>query len=101
MDNTNQFVIFGGVGGHPDYRSNIHKPRKGRFVDQTECCAYCGRYTPSPKYYLYLTTANEVIEARDDSHDDLGFYPIGSECKKLALEAGKPLYNADYKRVTR
>jgi len=98
---TTTFIIFGHAGGHPKYRENTNKVYNGRNVDPSDCCVYCGKYATSTKTYVYLTGYGEIIENPGDAagNDDLGFYPVGSDCAKRALKAGFPVYDAEFRRV--
>ena len=98
---TTTFTIFGRHGGHPNYEANTNKVYNGHYVDPSACCVYCGTYTPSAKTFVYLTGWGDIIENPGDasSNDDLGFYPVGSDCAKRAFEAGLPVYDAENQRV--
>jgi len=98
---TTTFIIFGQPGGHPNYRENTNKVYDGHYVDMSDCCVYCGRYAPSAKTFVYLTGHGDIIENPGDAagNDDLGFYPVGSDCAKRALKAGLPVYDAENQRV--
>lgn len=100
------FIIFGREGGHPRYDANSDKPYKGQYVDRSVCCVYCGRYAPSATKFVYLTGWGDIIENPGDkaTNDDLGFYPVGSDCAKLAHQAGVPVYEENggsFVRVSR
>jgi hypothetical protein len=69
MDATTQpvtydhrFKIFGREGGHPKYEENTNKLyRTGsmvHYVDNSVCCVYCGKYTQTAQFFLYLTPAS-------------------------------------------
>lgn len=95
-------ALFGRTGGHPNYRANQERAKVGgNNVGPEECCAYCGRATGLGKNFLYLTTLGQVSEAPADpetqSYDDLGLYPVGSDCAKLFKKAGVKLYSFDGK----
>lgn len=89
---------FGGVNGHPNYRTN--QDRTGR--DPSECCVVCGKRATG-NLYVYLSNVSEYIteaeyvaqedacNARGACSDDLGMYPVGSDCAKKLRAAGIPL----------
>lgn len=85
------FGLFGhGEGAHPAYKANLGKARiKGGFpADETNCCVYCGRHTRNASLFVYLSSLGEPMAPRDDGFDDLGYYPIGPDCARLARAAG-------------
>jgi hypothetical protein len=100
MDNTKKVPgIFGrGEGAHPKYRLNQDKAVDPKFrspLDVSACCVYCGKACLSNKAFLYLTGLGEIVkkDGRDDNNDDLGLYPIGSDCVKLFRAAGCTIYD--------
>jgi hypothetical protein len=101
------FKVFGGEGGHPNYRANQDKATVKmdghRYpADMTQCCCYCGKTVKNGhgETFLYLSSTNEVITADQDPEGyGLGLYPIGSDCARLARKAGATLYNWGCKEV--
>lgn len=70
----------------PEYSKNIQKYKKSR--GENEPCLLCGKpINPNRKrkYFVHLTLSGLVsTEMEFEDGEDLGFFPIGSECiKKL------------------
>lgn len=91
--------------GHPGYEANQKKARhNGHYVDQTSCCAYCGKKAIESDLSVLLSNVGEYITkeeadafeiecaARGGSPDDLGYYPVGSDCARKLRAAGIPVY---------
>lgn len=93
--------------GNPNYRKNQESARhQGHYVDQTECCVLCGRKAIGGNTFVILSNVSEYITkeesaafdadcaARGGCSDDLGYYPVGSDCAKKLKSAGVPIYPA-------
>lgn len=90
------------------YRRNVERAeaiqpgKKGYGASDTECCAYCGKYTHAPKFHAFLDCMNEFVSSAEvDSGEYLGFYPLGSDCARR-LKKVVPVYgsaDAHYPRV--
>lgn len=73
--------------------------------DETTCCVLCGRNAGQGGRFVYLTNLGEyttveeaaqndkVVEERGGCPDDLGLYPVGSDCAKKLKQAGVTIYN--------
>lgn len=73
-------------------------------VDDTCCCILCGKNAGKGGLFVYLTSGGEystmeeaaeyekVIEGLGGCLDDLGLYPVGSDCAKKLKLAGVKLY---------
>ena len=96
---------FGQALGNPNYEANQAKATfsdqgRRRSADQTVCCAYCGRYCKNPTIFAFLANVSEFMDAKDDNGmDDLGFFPVGSDCAKLLRKHDVPLYDFDNNRI--
>lgn len=100
MTTTKQFIIFGREGGHPNYKANVEKPVKGINVDATCRCVYCGKFVKSEKFFVFLSNDAQVItKEQGNGIDDLGLYPVGSDCAKLAKNAGHKLYDGSCNEI--
>jgi hypothetical protein len=74
--------------GNINYHRNLESTgRKDPGADQTTCCVVCGRKTNNNRRYVCLTDGGEYIAKENLTDDDLGFYPVGSDCAKK-LQAG-------------
>jgi hypothetical protein len=87
-------AAFGGPNGHPNYRRNQDAARhNGHYLDTSDCCVICGRKAIPSKFSVMLSNVGEYItEAEHNDSDDLGLYPVGSDCAKLLKKAGIPVY---------
>lgn len=87
-------------GGHPDYHTNESKAtHKGIPVDQTGCCALCGKKALGGKTFVALTDMTEYT-TKEELHDcDLGLYPIGSDCMKKLSKVGVTIYDWEFNVV--
>lgn len=102
-----KFSVFGGEGGHPNYRANQDKATvkvegRGRHpADVTQCCCYCGKTVKNGhgETFLLLSGGGDVITQAEYRDGDLGLYPIGSDCAKLARKAGATIYNWEGEEV--
>jgi len=99
--------------GNPNYRKNQEAARHnsvrdnyvvGRYASETECCALCGKKALGSQHVLLTnvgeyTTIEEMdendkaVEARGGCPDDLGYYPVGSDCAKKLKAAGVMIYD--------
>ncbi len=86
---------FGGPNGHPDYEKNQNAARhNGHYVCQTQCCVICGRKALGGHIFAMLSNVGEYITpAEHNDSDDLGMYPVGSDCAAKLILAGVPLVN--------
>lgn len=83
-------------GGHPNYR--VNQKKAGR--DPSDCCALCGKACLKTAAYVMLSNVGEYITAEENNNsDDLGLYPVGSNCMRLLKQAGIPVYNTAFERV--
>lgn len=102
-DNTISVAPFGRPNlGHPNYRANQEAARhKGQYVCETHCCCYCGKKALNGNIFAYLTNLGEFarMEDRPALNDDLGLYPVGSDCAKRLKKAGVTLYNAQNEKI--
>lgn len=109
MDNNQSKTTpapFGsGDGGHPSYHENLDRVhriplgRKGYGAGQTECCAYCGKYTPNPKFWAYTLYGGTFDQTpaetgEEEPIDVVGFYPLGAGCARALKRQGVPVYVA-------
>lgn len=91
--------------GNPNYRKHQNAARhEGHYVDETQCCALCGKKALNQETYVLLSNVGNYItseealafekdaEARGGCSDDLGYYPVGSDCAKKLKAAGVPIY---------
>lgn len=90
--------------GNPNYRKNQERARyNGSPIDESRCCVLCGKASFGTTYVLlsnmgeYITLeesrAHEAsCEKRGLNSDDLGYYPVGSDCAKTLKSAGIPVY---------
>jgi hypothetical protein len=89
-------------GGNPSYRKNQAKAKsKGGFpLDESACCVLCGKRAYQSGLSVMLSNVGEYItkEEHNDS-DDLGYYPVGSDCAKKLATAGIPVYDNDGRRT--
>lgn len=80
--------------GNPDYRTNQGKAiHKGIPVCQTQCCVLCGKKSLGGKLYVLLASTCEYVTREELDEDDLGEYPIGSDCAKKLKAAGIPVFS--------
>lgn len=90
----------------PNYRRNQSRARhNGHYVSETHCCVVCGRAAVNAKEFALLSNVGEYITreefeqhekeviARGSSPDDLGLYPVGSDCALKLKAYGIPLYS--------
>lgn len=67
--------------------SNVHKRNDSSEHDLSECCWICGKYIKEEKRIVWVHTiyGSDLmpIGMECPSNSDTGFYPLGSECKKL------------------
>lgn len=89
------------LGGHPTYWQTQEKQtHKGLPVEPNHCCVLCGRKALGNKRFVMLTNIGEYTFKEEPSEcDDLGLYPIGSECLKVVTAAGVPVYDRDYNHI--
>lgn len=81
-------------GGNPAYKANMSKAmHKGLPVCQTSCCVLCGKKALSQKLFVLLSTDNVYVTQAELSDDDLGEYPVGSDCAKTLKAAGIPVFS--------
>ncbi len=87
---------FGRENGHPNYKKNSNAARHNGFpLDTSHCCVVCGKKAVDTLTYVMLSNVGEYItEAEYNDSDDLGLYPVGSDCAKKLKSAGIPLYAA-------
>jgi len=95
--------------GGPDkvkYNKNLDATADG---DSCIGCVLCGkktnsRYLVDGGFFVMLSNVGEYITAEEyNDMDDLGLYPIGSDClKKLKLKPfGVPIYDGKGKKVSK
>lgn len=98
--------------GHPNYEANQSAARhEGRYVDSTHCCVLCGKKAIGGKTFVALTNVGEyttkeemaehdaIVIANKGCPDDLGLYPVGSDCMKVLVKAGVTIYDWDFNVV--
>lgn len=87
--------------GNPNYRTNQEAARHEGFpVDECDCCVLCGKKAVQSGMYVYLTGRGEYTKAGEgEKNDDLGLYPVGSDCAKKLKKAGVTLYDHDFKSL--
>jgi hypothetical protein len=82
-------------GGNPNYRKNQEraKSKGGHPLDASSCCVLCGKKAYESGLSVMLSNVGLYItpEEHNDS-DDLGYYPVGSDCAKKLKAAGIPVY---------
>lgn len=81
-------------GGNPSYRKNQDAAKhEGSSLDESCCCVLCGKAAFTSGLSVMLSNVGEYItkEEHNDS-DDLGYYPVGSDCAKKLKAAGIPIY---------
>lgn len=83
------------------YRRNVERAeaipfgKNGYGASDTECCAYCGKYSHSPKFHAFLDCMNEFVESAEvEGGEYLGFYPLGSDCARR-LKKIIPVYGSE------
>jgi len=85
---------FGRESGNPNYKQNQDRARhNGHYLDASNCCAVCGKKALGGDTFVMLSNVGEYItEAEYNDSDDLGLYPVGSDCAKKLKKAGIPVY---------
>lgn len=82
-------------GGNPNYRKNQSQAKspEGYLLDESCCCVLCGKAAYTSGLSVMLSNVGLYItpEEHNDS-DDLGYYPVGSDCAKKLKAAGIPVY---------
>ena len=88
-----------GEGSNPNYEKNVAASPKAH-GDTTACCCYCGKFTGTDKQFAFLANVGIFIDIKDDNGmDDLGMYPVGSDCAKLLKKHGVKLYTSDFVEI--
>ncbi len=83
---------FGGPNGHANYDENQGKARHaGRPVGPEDCCVLCGKKALGGGIFVLLCSVGEYITEAELAEDDLGCYPVGSDCAKKLKAAGLPV----------
>jgi hypothetical protein len=85
-------------GGNPDYKANQAKAKskQGYPVSTTQCCVLCGKKARGDLSAMLSNMGLYITKEEYNNSDDLGYYPVGSDCAKKLKAADIPVYKTPF-----
>lgn len=76
------------------WRETVSKQRdkNGMYVDEGCCCVLCGKKAFGAPEYVLLSDTSRYVTKEELTDNDLGMFPVGSDCAKKLKKAGIPVY---------